>query len=1072
MALTTAQIQNAYVAFFNRPADVAGLQYWSNYAGNSADLLNTFAQSAEYTGLYANMNATQLVSAVYQNLFGRAPEVSGLTYWVNQLDNGALKIGNIAEAINKGAQGTDSAIITNKVAAATAFTAALDTTPEIVAYASANSTALSAVKSWLNTVTSDVASVTTATGAALNTVLATVQNNSNQNVGQTFTLTTGADNFTGTSGNDTFVAADVAAGRVLTVGDTLNGGMGNDTLNLTTAGAVTAPVGATISSIETVNVLTNSTVDLNTTSWAGLTALNVTGVNGAAAAGLTAATTTAVNVTDSALAGGNVLINGGSNVSVTATDASAVAGVINVGGTTAAAGDVNIITNTSLTDVAGATGGAGDVITVTGGKTVTVTQNLTSASSDNVGDTLTGGSITVNGNATTTGVTVNQTAAKAQVTTATGVIGSAAIVAGAVTVNDVNQATATADTITSVSLNGYGASSVVNSDALATLNLSRTGGTLTVNGGAADATQTATTLAMNVNGLTGAAIGLSTPYTTLNIDSKTAASTIANVTAAGVTTLNVSGDAAVTLTNNTFGALTNVVSTNTAGVTLGTTALGANVSFTGGAGNDSIILSNAFTKAITMGDGNDTVTYGGAASTAAGLVGSVAAGNGTDTIKMTAAQADVADGSAAFNTAFTGFEVLDIATGATDTTVNLAGINGVNSVVTRGVTAANTLTLNGFTTGGSLTLDGVVAGTIAANVNNAVLNAGDVFNIKLSNNGVATNFGTVTAAGVETLNISTVDAGTTTALKAATQDLLTLGADAQATKVVVSGNNGLAITNNAANTAITSFDASGVKGDDASTIDTAANLGVTFASVNATATAAVSIIGGEGNDTLTGNAAIDTITGGAGNDIVSGGLGADIINVGVGRDVISIASTAGASSDSSTAASDTVKGFNLSSAITTATNFIGTGANAGSAADVAAAFQSSTAGGANFSLLSLDIDAAAADLPLNVEANVTAQAGQAAGVTYTVKDGILTLGGAGAATVDTLGEWLAEAQAVASTAGDILAFQFGNNTYVFAENGAQDVLVNLEGVTGATSLIEITGTTTAAAGSILFADIA
>ena len=34
MALTTAQIQNAYVAFFNRPADVAGLNYWSNYNGS------------------------------------------------------------------------------------------------------------------------------------------------------------------------------------------------------------------------------------------------------------------------------------------------------------------------------------------------------------------------------------------------------------------------------------------------------------------------------------------------------------------------------------------------------------------------------------------------------------------------------------------------------------------------------------------------------------------------------------------------------------------------------------------------------------------------------------------------------------------------------------------------------------------------------------------------------------------------------------------------------------------------------------------------------------------------------
>ncbi|WP_417660018.1 DUF4214 domain-containing protein [Pseudidiomarina sp.] len=285
MALTTAQIQNAYVAFFNRPADVAGLQYWSNYAGNSADLLNTFAQSAEYTGLYANMNATQLVSAVYQNLFGRAPEVSGLTYWVNQLDNGALKIGNIAEAINKGAQGTDSAIITNKVAAATAFTAALDTTPEIVAYASANSTALNAVKSWLNTVTSDVASVTTATGAALNTVLATVQNNSNQNVGQTFTLTTGTDTITGTAGNDTInastgLSADGATVITTTNAlDVINGGAGVDTLNIENTGGVNVLAG-NVSDVENLTFVgagnVNNNVAVVATPFSGVISLKQT----------------------------------------------------------------------------------------------------------------------------------------------------------------------------------------------------------------------------------------------------------------------------------------------------------------------------------------------------------------------------------------------------------------------------------------------------------------------------------------------------------------------------------------------------------------------------------------------------------------------------------------------------------------------------------------------------------------------------------------------------------------------------------------------------------------------------
>ena len=79
------------------------------------------------------------------------------------------------------------------------------------------------------------------------------------------------------------------------------------------------------------------------------------------------------------------------------------------------------------------------------------------------------------------------------------------------------------------------------------------------------------------------------------------------------------------------------------------TALGNAVTFTGGAGADAISVG-ATTKAITMGAGNDTVIYGGAVGTG----GSVAAGDGTDEIRMNTTQAQAADGSAAFNNSFHG----------------------------------------------------------------------------------------------------------------------------------------------------------------------------------------------------------------------------------------------------------------------------------------------------------------------------------------------------------------------------------------------------------------------------------
>jgi S-layer protein len=145
--------------------------------------------------------------------------------------------------------------------------------------------------------------------------------------------------------------------------------------------------------------------------------------------------------------------------------------------------------------------------------------------------------------------------------------------------------------------------------------------------------------------------------------------------------------------------------------------------------------------------------------------------------------------------------------------------------------------------------------------------------------------GIVGAANVETVNINVADA--TTGGSVAVIHTLTLQATS-ATSVVVTGNNGLNLTNTN-NTAITNFDASGVVGNTttlkvdafgaqtAATTDAATALVVTFASANTTASAAVTIKGGAGNDVLTGNAGIDTITGGLGADTITGAGGADVI---------------------------------------------------------------------------------------------------------------------------------------------------------------------------------------------------
>lgn len=87
-----------------------------------------------------------------------------------------------------------------------------------------------------------------------------------QNAPQTFTLTTGSDSFTGGLSADTFTATTNAS---LTNGDVLDGGAGNDTLNVSYTSGGT--VNATIKNIETISAQVSTaalTLDLTRTTGA------------------------------------------------------------------------------------------------------------------------------------------------------------------------------------------------------------------------------------------------------------------------------------------------------------------------------------------------------------------------------------------------------------------------------------------------------------------------------------------------------------------------------------------------------------------------------------------------------------------------------------------------------------------------------------------------------------------------------------------------------------------------------------------------------------------------------------
>lgn len=283
MATSTTDIQKLYIAYFNRPADTAGLAFWqarADKAGSVEAIASQFANSTEYTTLFDGKSSFEIVNQLYINLFGRSAEVDGLKYWAAKLDSGELTIGTVAYTIANSAQNADLVAVTNKVAAADQFTNTL-TVDEIIGYS--GSSANLVAKQWLAGITDD---------DSLEAGLVSLDNTQAAAAaarGVVFTLTAGADAFgpnaapvpvttpvtptnTSTIYNDTFNATDVT----LTALDSIDGGQGVDTLNLDVT--TYAEVG-TVKNIEKINItgLAANLTTVDASFYAGSTDIAVDG---------------------------------------------------------------------------------------------------------------------------------------------------------------------------------------------------------------------------------------------------------------------------------------------------------------------------------------------------------------------------------------------------------------------------------------------------------------------------------------------------------------------------------------------------------------------------------------------------------------------------------------------------------------------------------------------------------------------------------------------------------------------------------------------------------------------------
>lgn len=390
MAASTylAQVQQLYIAYFGRPADPIGQAYWAGVIdaanGSIAAVQAGFSASAESQALFGNKSTIDKVTAIYQNAFGRAPEPAGLSYWVAQLDSGKVTQAQASWTIQQSAGPGDAAAVQNKLTAAQAFTAQIDTTAEIQGYQGAGAAA--AGVAFLATVNQNNATATAAVAAAPAALAAAVANGGA--VGNTVALTAGVDTLTGTANNDTFVGTvtETTAAQTLSAGDTINGGAGVDTLRIVISNTPTNPTtplaGVTVTNVEKLAIqnVGGNTTSVNVAPIAGVTTVSsVNSTSGVAYTGLAAGTEVILsgaassanlsfaqnNATDAV----KVTLDGGvNNVSILATAGSATSASINSTG--GANGAVTV-------DTVKLTGAATSLTTLTVNADTSLRANLT-----------------------------------------------------------------------------------------------------------------------------------------------------------------------------------------------------------------------------------------------------------------------------------------------------------------------------------------------------------------------------------------------------------------------------------------------------------------------------------------------------------------------------------------------------------------------------------------------------------------------------------------------------------------------------------------------------------------------
>ena len=265
-AATSTSVQYLNLAYFGRPADPASLDAFPAAGMTDSEIVAAFVKTSEYTAgtitpnSSANpaggvtYNETALINTLYNRLFGRNAAAVEITGWSTALKNGTvnhdyLGITIVNAALNLPASTEMRQVMVAKHASAQLWSSNLSSN---AANNAAYTTSAAAAKgvTFLSGITTTTAATQAATDAAVADMAAT------SFTGDTILFTSSVDVLVGGAKNDKFIAvneASAAAGDTFSVADTVDGGAGIDTLEITdTQGGALG--GLTVTNVENVTL--------------------------------------------------------------------------------------------------------------------------------------------------------------------------------------------------------------------------------------------------------------------------------------------------------------------------------------------------------------------------------------------------------------------------------------------------------------------------------------------------------------------------------------------------------------------------------------------------------------------------------------------------------------------------------------------------------------------------------------------------------------------------------------------------------------------------------------------------